>query len=125
MEREKWPEGSGEASQGKISITTDQEGGDSWHRVRKLEMPIFNGEDPDGWLFSAKRYFEVNGLTKQEKMGAIGVSLEGDALSWLQWTEARRAFQDWQEFRKQLLLCFRPTQEGSLCEKFLAVRQEG
>lgn len=53
-------------------------------------MPIFSGENPDGWLFRVERYFEVNGLTEREKLGAIVVSLDGDALSWYQWTEARK-----------------------------------
>lgn len=43
-------------------------------------MPIFSGVNLDGWIFWVERYFEVNGLTEKEKekMGAIGVGLDGD-----------------------------------------------
>jgi len=86
-------------------------------------MPIFSGENPDGWLYRAERYFEVNGLIEREKLGAIAVSLDGDVLSWLQWTEAKTSIQSWQQFQEQLLLRFRSTQEGNLCKKFLAMKQ--
>ena len=58
-----------------------------WQGNRRLEMPVFNGENPDGWLFRAERYFNINRLTEVEKMATVGVSLDGDARSWLQWTE--------------------------------------
>lgn len=77
-------------------------------------MPIFSRENPNGCLFQVVRYFEVNRLFEHEKLGAVAVSLEGDAFSWFQWTEARNPIQTWQEFREQLLLRFRPTQEGNL-----------
>lgn len=54
---------------------------ENWRRVRKLEMPTFNREKLDHWLFGAKRYFNVSGLTEREKLGAIVVGLEGDVLS--------------------------------------------
>ena len=37
-------------------------------RGRRLEMPIFEGENPDEWIFRAKRYFAVNQLTDEEKI---------------------------------------------------------
>lgn len=97
----------------------------NWRRVRKIEMPVFSDDNPDGWLFHAERYFEVNGLIKKEKLATIGVSMEGNALTWLQWPEARTPFSNRGYFRQQLLIRFRSTQEGSLCEKFLTLKQGG
>lgn len=110
LDHGKWSEGSGEASFRGGIVTADQyKRGDNWRKIRKIKMPIFSGTDPDGWLFHAERYFDINGLTEQQKLGAVGVSLDGDALSWLQWIEARMPFQNWQKFRHQLLLRFRST----------------
>ena len=53
------------------------------------------------------------------------MSLDGDALSWYQWIDSREAFGSWENLKRRLLLHFHPTQEGSLCEQFLAVRQRG
>lgn len=81
----KWPEGSVNTSYGEVIAGTNLSIDDNnWRQIRKLEMPIFSGENPNGWLLQVERYFEVNGLTEQEKMAAIGVSSDGDALSWLQ-----------------------------------------
>ena len=48
---------------------------------RKLELPIFYGNNPDGWFFRANRYFDINKLTSAEKLRATVVCLEGDALA--------------------------------------------
>ena len=45
-------------------------------------MPIFNGENLDDWIFRVERYFSINRLTEVEKIVAVGVSVNGDALSW-------------------------------------------
>ncbi|PON99346.1 hypothetical protein TorRG33x02_048890, partial [Trema orientale] len=39
-------------------------------RPRRLEMPLFNGENPLGWVFRAERYFAVNAMTDAEKLEA-------------------------------------------------------
>ncbi|KAA0041084.1 histone-lysine N-methyltransferase ASHR1 isoform X3 [Cucumis melo var. makuwa] len=33
----------------------------------KVEMPVYNGENPDSWLFRAERYFLIHKLTESEK----------------------------------------------------------
>ena len=65
------------------------------------------------------------GLTEEEKLVATAMSLDGDTLSWYQWTNSREVFGSWENLKRRLLLRFRQTQEGSLCEQFLAVRQQG
>ena len=67
----------------------------------------------------------MNGLTKEEKLVAPTMSLDLDTLSWYQWIDSREAFGSWENLKRRMLLRFRLTQEGSLCEQFLAVRQEG
>ena len=37
-------------------------------RVRKLKMPIFEGEDAYGWVYRVERYFTINGLSEREKL---------------------------------------------------------
>lgn len=54
-------------------------GAGNW-RYRKLDMPIFDGTDPDGWILRVERYFAFYRLTKEEMLEAVVVALEGDAL---------------------------------------------
>lgn len=52
--------------------------GNWWYR--KLDMPIFDGTDPDGWVLRVDRYFNFYRLTEEERLEAVVVALEGDAL---------------------------------------------
>ena len=88
-------------------------------------MPIFEGTNPNGWIFCPERFFALNRKGEKEKLKVATISLDGEALAWFQWTDGRRPIRDWPEFKKLLLDQFRSSHEGSNCEKFLALRQEG
>ena len=92
--------------------------------VRRLEMSIFEGWNPEGWIYRAERYFCLNNLSAPEKMEAAAISLDGEALAWFQWEDHRRPFRSWEESKLRLLVRFSQNQEGSLCEKFLSLKQE-
>ena len=53
--------------------------------VRKLKMPIFEGEDAYGWVYRVEHYFAINGLSEREKLLAAALCLEVKALAWFQW----------------------------------------
>ena len=93
-------------------------------RVRKLKMPIFEGDDACGWAYKVKRYFAVNGLSKREKLMLASLSLEGKTLVWFQCREQRQPLRLWGEFKNRLLERFRATQGGDLHEQFFALTQE-
>lgn len=57
---------------------------ENW-RFKKLDLPLFTGENPDGWILRAKRYFKFHRLTEDERMEAAVVAFEGEALLWFQW----------------------------------------
>ncbi|KAL4571571.1 hypothetical protein LXL04_018332 [Taraxacum kok-saghyz] len=63
-------------------------GGTNW-RYRKLDMPLFDGSHPDGWILRAERYFSFYKLSEADKVEAAVVALEGDALLWFQWEYLR------------------------------------
>ena len=45
-------------------------------------MPIFSGDNPEGWVFRAERCFHLNQLTEGKKLLAASICLDGDALTW-------------------------------------------
>lgn len=53
----------------------------------KVDIPIFEGEDAFRSIRKLVRYFWSRRIREEEKMEAVMVSLEGDALSWFQWWE--------------------------------------
>ena len=97
----------------------------SENRMRKLKMPVFEGEDAYGWIYRVERYFEIQGIPPQEQLLAAAVCMEGEALSWYRWSEGQNPFYSWDGFKRRLLLRFQQTQGGNLYEQFLSITQEG
>jgi len=95
------------------------------NRFRKLELPLFSGDDPGSWLFRIERYFNVNRILEEEKLDAVAVCLEGRALHWFQWMETWQTVNEWGEFKKLLLMRFGYLQKGDGCEKLMALKQTG
>lgn len=60
-----------------------------------------------------------------QKLEATIVCLDGPTLAWFQWEERRQAIKSWAEFKTLLLNRFRASHKGSLCQKFLALKQDG
>ena len=58
------------------------------------------GETQMGQIVRAARYFNVNHLSKNEKLATAGVSFDRDVLSWLQWTEVRAPIMNWADFKQ-------------------------
>ncbi|KAF4356518.1 hypothetical protein G4B88_001066 [Cannabis sativa] len=52
---------------------------------RKIELPVFFGDDPDEWTFGADRYFGLQQLNPAEQLEAAVLCLEGVALRWFRW----------------------------------------
>ena len=94
-------------------------------KYRKLDMPIFEGNNPDGWILRAERYFLFYNLTEEEMLEAAVVGMDGEALLWYQWKHRRRPIQRWEELKTLMLRRFRPANAGTLHEQWLGVRQTG
>lgn len=60
-------------------------GSSSNWKLRKLDLPIFDGTNPDGWILSAERFFHFYRLGEEDQLEAAIVALDGDALLWYQW----------------------------------------
>lgn len=96
------------------------------YRLRKLKMPLFEGEDAYGWVYKAERFFDMQGLsTSSEKLRVVVLCIEGPVLAWYRWNEQRSPFRSWEELKHRLLDRFQPSQEGNLYQQFLAISQEG
>uniref|UniRef100_A0A803P3U7 Uncharacterized protein n=1 Tax=Cannabis sativa TaxID=3483 RepID=A0A803P3U7_CANSA len=60
----------------------------------------------------------------EEKIEATFISFSGDALLWYQYESNKRDIYSWEELKKLLLRHFRDSQEGSLYDQFLTVKQD-
>ena len=100
----------------------NDEGRGNW-RSRKLDLPVFYGEVPDGWILQAERYFTFYSLSEKEKVESAVISLEGVALQWFHWEHQRRPIKRWEKLKGLVLRRFRPDEEGTLHEQWMMVGQ--
>ncbi|PWA70289.1 Ankyrin repeat-containing protein [Artemisia annua] len=95
------------------------------HRMQKLKMPIFEGDDAHGWIYRVELYFEVQGVIRRERLRAAALCLEGEALAWYRWYEQQEPFESWDHLKEELLDRFQVTKEGDLYQQFLSLLQTG
>ena len=63
-----------------------------------------------------ERFCDLHKYFETERVEAVVVAFEGDALLWYQWKNKRRSILTWVELRGLLLKQFRAVSEGSLHE---------
>lgn len=97
-------------------------GGHSW-RYRKLEMPVFDGSDPDGWILRGETYFNFYRLSEEERVEEAVLALEGDAIQWYRWENHRHTITKLADFKKRILQEFQSANEGSLHEQWMSLTQ--
>ncbi|KAJ9536073.1 hypothetical protein OSB04_un000758 [Centaurea solstitialis] len=102
-----------------------KKGRDALLDCRKLKIPIFNGADVHGWIYKVERYFEFHKFGKKDQLRAVAICLEGAALIWFRWNDAKKPFRSWEGFKRRLLERFQASREGSVQEQFLDIQQTG
>ena len=86
-----------------------------------MDLPIFNGSDPDEWIRKAENYFSFYRLTEEEKIEVAVISFEGEAFMWYQYEEKRSPLTDCQETKALILKYFQPGEEGNMFEQWMVV----
>ncbi|KAA0053640.1 transposon Tf2-1 polyprotein isoform X1 [Cucumis melo var. makuwa] len=61
----------------KLEAKTEEERTLDQSKFKKVEMPVFDGTDPDSWLFRADRYFKIHNLSDSEKLTVAVPSDQG------------------------------------------------
>ncbi|CAI9295062.1 unnamed protein product [Lactuca saligna] len=100
-------------------------GGRKIGEFQKIKAPIFEGEDAFGWIYKVERFFEIQDIGVRDRLKAATICLDGKALAWFRWSQARDPFRSWEDLKERLLERFQLTGEGNLYHQFLAIPQEG
>lgn len=90
---------------------------------RKLQIPIFRGDDAYGWIVRAERYFKLNLVYEDEKLDAVLIALVNKALSWYQWWTEQNPEPNWEEFKGVLIRRFQPGLVQNLFGQLLSLQQ--
>ncbi|EOA18774.1 hypothetical protein CARUB_v10007371mg, partial [Capsella rubella] len=79
---------------------------------RPLEIPTFDGHNPDDWLFRVEKCFEANRTHDAEKIDRVLPYLTGVAISWWRYTYGRVRISTWPEFKERCITRFRAKREA-------------
>ena len=66
-------------------------------KTRRLELPPFNGQEPDEWILKAEKYLTFYQLNEREKVKASVVSFKGEAMIWYHWVNQRTPLKCWED----------------------------
>ncbi|WVY96197.1 hypothetical protein V8G54_028348 [Vigna mungo] len=84
---------------------------------RKLDIPVFAGEEAYGWTNRLERYLRLKEVSEEERMQAVIVALEGRALNWFSGGKLAILI--------LLVRRFQPTMLQNPFEILIALRQSG
>ncbi|XP_061347662.1 uncharacterized protein LOC133293140 [Gastrolobium bilobum] len=95
----------------------------------KMEIPSFNGSDPNNWIFRAELYFSMQQIPPHLKVQLAGLKMDGQAAPWFQWMFNTGTIHQLDEFSKTVRQRFdvsafvdlrgslsKLSQSGSLCD---------
>ena len=104
-------DGSSMKLKGKIeeSEVCDEVNGNNVDRskYKKLEMPMFLGENLESWVYRTEHFFEINNLPETEKIKVVVVSFGQDEVIWYRWTHNRKKVESWEDLKGMMFDFFR------------------
>lgn len=93
--------------------------------TRKIEIPVFDGENAESWVLRVEQYFELGSFTEEEKLRAVRMCFDDETLMWYRWERERNPFLNWEQVKYRVLDQFTTTSNTSAGERLLTLRQEG
>ncbi|KAJ1376650.1 Retrotransposon gag domain [Sesbania bispinosa] len=92
---------------------------------KKLEIPVFSGDEAYGWIIRIERFLRVNDKRDEEKMEAVLVALEDRALHWYQWWEEQTPSPTWDQFKAVVIRRFQLVLVQNPFGPLLSIKQTG
>ncbi|XP_057449034.1 uncharacterized protein LOC130740445 [Lotus japonicus] len=92
---------------------------------RKIDLPVFNGDDAYGWIVRVERFFRLNEVDDTEKVRLLVVAMEERALNWFQWWEEQTPERTWEAFKEALVRRFQPGLVQNPFGPLLSIKQSG
>lgn len=87
-------------NKGQTSKAEGDENFSNRNKFKKVNMPVFNGSDPDSWLFQADHYFQIHKLSDLEKLTVEVISFDGAALDWYR-SQEHEPFLNWSNLKQR------------------------
>ena len=84
--------------------------------AKGVKMPMFEGENPLGWITCAENFFAVQHVQQSTKVRLIFITMEGNALHWFQYWRHKTKRKSWSIFKAVLIKVLWRYQKGDIYE---------
>lgn len=92
---------------------------------KRVDLPRFEGSNPDEWIFCLEQSFVVNKTPESEKLGEALSCLTGAAVAWWNVYKAREKITTSDVFRDRFKERFKPSRGCSTLDMLLGITQKG
>ncbi|PNY17867.1 hypothetical protein L195_g014621, partial [Trifolium pratense] len=93
--------------------------------VKKVELPMFVGEDPAGWISRAEIYFRVQNTRPEIKVNLAQLCMEGPTIHFFNSLINENEELNWEQLKHALLERYGGHGEGDVYEQLTELRQRG
>ncbi|WVY94770.1 hypothetical protein V8G54_033858 [Vigna mungo] len=95
----------------------------SWKR--RVDLPIFEGFNPFGWISKAEKFFEWQGVTEEGKVRLASISMEGSAGYWVRVWKEKAKNRSLEGLKGAMVWRFGERNRGTTFEGVAASKQSG
>ncbi|CAH9054680.1 unnamed protein product [Cuscuta europaea] len=92
---------------------------------RKIDLPVFTGDNAYNWIVRMERYFRLNRITEEEQVEVAVVAMEGRAINWFIWWEHQTDRRNWDTLKTALIRRFQPDLIQNPYGPMLSLKQLG
>lgn len=89
-------------------------------RSMRLEVPRFNGSNPEAWIFAIEEYFNLYRTSEEQRLQIISFNMDGETAEWFRWMKRNNMVSTWEKFLDSVKLRFGLSQFedplGALCK---------
>ena len=83
-------------------------------RSMKIEVPKFDGSDPNGWIFRVQEFFDFHSTS--DPLRIVVFHMEGKAAAWFQRMKANELLYSWTDFLRNQSALFKLAQTSLVAE---------
>ncbi|MCI11662.1 hypothetical protein A2U01_0032764, partial [Trifolium medium] len=91
--------------------------------VKKVELPMFDGEDPAGWISRAEVYFRVQDTSPEVKVSLAQLCMEGPTIHFFNSLLDEGGGITWEYLKGELLERYGGHGEGDVYEQLMTLKQ--
>ncbi|WVZ04307.1 hypothetical protein V8G54_025113 [Vigna mungo] len=92
---------------------------------KRVKLPIYDGVDPLNWINRADKFFELRGVSEEEKLRLAYISMEGSAGFWFRFWREHTGNRTWTGLKEAMVLRFGGRNQGPVFERLATSKQSG